>query len=66
MANLDRMKKHTKLATLVYTLALSAVWVGLQGCVMVGGTSRGGFFIWPGSLGLLLLIVLGALLLRRR
>jgi hypothetical protein len=29
------------------------------GCIIVGGyTSRGGWFIWPGLLGILLLLVL--------
>lgn len=39
---------------------------GFTGCVVVGASSRGGFFIWPGGLGLIVLIVLIALLLRRR
>lgn len=38
----------------------------LQGCVMVGYSSRSGFFIWPGSLGLLLLLLALWLLLRPR
>ena len=38
----------------------------LTGCLMVGGSSRGGFFIFPGGLGLVALIVIVALLLRRR
>ena len=46
-------------------LALGAA-LQLAGCVVVGGSSRGGFFIWPGSLGLLLMLGLLILLLRRR
>ena len=38
----------------------------LSGCVMVGYSSRGGFFVWPGGLGLLLLLLLLWLLLRPR
>ncbi len=38
----------------------------LCGCVVVGASSRGGLFIWPGGLGLVLLILLVVLLLRRR
>ena len=35
-------------------------------CVVVGGySSEGGWFIWPGSLGLLAIIVILLLLLRR-
>lgn len=43
-----------------------ALCAGLQGCVVVGGSSRGGFFIWPGGLGLLLMIALFVFMLRRR
>ena len=39
---------------------------GVMGCVVIGASSRGGFFIWPGGLGLLLLVVVLALVLRRR
>ncbi len=38
----------------------------LTGCLLIGGSSRGGFFIFPGSLGLIFLIVVIALVLRRR
>ena len=38
----------------------------LSGCVMVGYSSRGGFFVWPGSLGLLILLVVLWLLFRPR
>lgn len=36
------------------------------GCVVVGASSRGGFFLWPGGVGLLVLILLVMLILRRR
>lgn len=38
----------------------------LCGCVMVGYSSRSGFFVWPSGLGLLLLLVVLWLLLRPR
>ena len=38
----------------------------LTGCLMIGGSSRGGFFIFPGGIGLVVIIVIVALLLRRR
>lgn len=38
----------------------------LSGCVMVGYSSRGGLFVWPGGLGLLLLLLILWLLLRPR
>ena len=38
-----------------------------SGCVVVGGYSSGrGWFIWPGTIGLLLVIAIVFLLLRRR
>ncbi len=38
----------------------------LSGCVVVGASSRGGFFVWPGGVGLVVLILLVLLVLRRR
>lgn len=38
----------------------------LSGCLVVGYSSRGGFFIWPGSLVLLLILALLYFLLRGR
>ncbi|HEV2764576.1 MAG TPA: hypothetical protein VGV38_16475 [Pyrinomonadaceae bacterium] len=35
-------------------------------CVVAGYRSGGGWFVWPGGLGLLLLVVVAFLLLRRR
>jgi hypothetical protein len=38
-----------------------------SGCVVAGGYSSGrGWFIWPGTLGLLLVVAVLFLLLRRR
>ena len=57
-------------STVVHKALISLLALGtasaLAGCVVVGGSSRGGFFIWPGSLGLLLMLGLLFLLLRRR
>ena len=38
----------------------------LSGCLVAGVSSGGGFFIWPGSIGLLVIIFLVIFLLRRR
>ncbi|SNS25556.1 hypothetical protein SAMN05421770_101209 [Granulicella rosea] len=38
----------------------------LTGCVVAGYSSSGGAFIWPGGLGLFVLLLLLFLLLRRR
>ena len=45
---------------------LGALATGLSGCVAVGYSSGGGWFIWPGGLGLLLIVLLIAFVLRRR
>lgn len=48
---------------------LFCTWLGsgfLTGCVVVGASSRGGFFVWPGGLGLLLMGLILFLMLRRR
>ncbi len=39
---------------------------GLTGCLVIGGSSRGGFFMWPGGFGLLLMLALLFFLNRRR
>lgn len=49
--------------TLLVALIASST---LTGCFVIGGSSRGGFFIWPGSIGLLVIILIVSLLLRRR
>ncbi len=38
----------------------------LTGCVVMGTSSRGGFFFWPGGLGLVVLVLLVLFVLRRR
>ena len=38
----------------------------LAGCVVAGVTSSGGAFIWPGGMGLLVILLVLFLLLRRR
>lgn len=50
------------LSTLAGLLSLGS----LTGCFVVGASSRGGFFVWPGGLGLLVLILVVVFLLRRR
>lgn len=38
----------------------------LSGCVAVGYSTGGGWFVWPGGLGLLFILLLLFFLLRRR
>jgi hypothetical protein len=40
--------------------------LALSGCLVAGVSSSGGFFIWPGSIGLLLLLLIVFFILRRR
>ena len=51
-------------------VGMAAVWLVaasvLSGCVAVGYSSGGGWFIWPGGLGLLVVVLVLWLLLRRR
>ena len=51
---------------------LSIVFVGLlgtaslTGCLVAGVSSNGGSFIWPGGLGLLVMVLIIIFVLRRR
>lgn len=51
-------------------VGIAGVWLVaasmLSGCVAVGYSSGGGWFIWPGGLGLLVVVLVLWLLLRRR
>ena len=61
-----RTRRSDWLKRTLALLACAIMTVPLGGCLVLGGSSRGGFFIFPGSLGLILLIVVVALVLRRR
>ena len=54
------MKRSAVLMTML------AACIPLTGCVMVGYSSRGGFFVWPGSFAFLLIGLLLWLLFRGR
>ena len=61
---MTRRSRSTTLA--VVALALLTT-LPLTGCLMVGGyNSRGGWFIWPGSFGFILVMLLLFFLLRGR
>lgn len=55
------MKLSAKVAAIL-TVLLAATQTA---CIAVGYSGRGGWFIWPGGLGLLLLIGLIFVLMRR-
>lgn len=59
--------KDRSLVQLFVVMAAGMTSAGLlTGCFAVGYTSGGGWFVWPGGLGLVLLIALVLLVLRRR
>jgi hypothetical protein len=47
-------------------LMLLSAQLATASCVGVGYSSRGGWFVWPGGIGLLIVIIVVVLLLRRR
>jgi hypothetical protein len=53
------MKNTMVILTLLLALSMSS-------CIGVGYSSGGGWFVWPGGLGLLLVIIVVILLVRRR
>lgn len=76
MSGAFRMERSAKAKVAIHLFGLSrgrllaiaalALSSGLEGCVVVGASSRGGFFVWPGGLGLLVLLLAVVFLLRRR
>ena len=61
------MTRSSRLSTLVVAALSFIVTLPLTGCLMVGGySSRGGWFIWPGSFGFLIILLLLFLFLRGR
>ena len=40
--------------------------LALSGCLVAGVSSNGGFFVWPGSISLLVLVFVLIFFLRRR
>ncbi len=55
-----------KLSAAGLALLGAMVCVPLTGCIAVGYTSGGGWFVWPGGLGLLLLLIAIVLFVLRR
>ena len=51
----------------LFTISLLVATFSSAGCVVVGGYSSGrGFFIWPGTMVILVIVAILFLLLRRR
>lgn len=59
-------KTGTRYMRVALLAAMTAAMLPLCGCIVLGASSRGGFFIWPGGLGLLVVLLVLFLLLRRR
>jgi len=65
--NLQRVLSTSSLLVKLATLLAASVAIfGLSGCLVAGYSSGEGWFVWPGSLGLLVIVVLIVFLIRRR
>jgi hypothetical protein len=65
--NLQRVFLKSKLlARSAVIVAASGATLGLSGCLVAGYSTGGGWFVWPGSLGLLIIILVVVFLIRRR
>ena len=61
-----RKLRWTPVQALTLIFAGLLVCASLTGCLVAGYSSSGGAFIWPGGLGLVVVILLVVFLLRRR
>ena len=59
---MSRHRLHPVAAALIGMM----FFLPLVGCVVAGVSSSGGAFIWPGGMGLLVILLVLFLLLRRR
>lgn len=59
------MEEFRSRAAYVGAVAALAACGLLTGCIAVGYSSSGGWFLWPGGIGLLIVLVVVILLLRR-
>ena len=63
------MRTRSKLIGFTSQCLLAVAFIatlGLSGCLVAGYSSRGGGFIWPGSISLLVVALLVLFLMRRR
>ena len=61
----DRLLRSVARLSWVAAMAL-VLMVSATGCLAVGYSSSGGWFLWPGGIGLVFLILLVLFLMRRR
>lgn len=57
--------RTSNLTTKLLAFLVSLLAVTQTACIAVGYSSRGGWFMWPGGLGLLVILALIFLFLRR-
>jgi FtsH-binding integral membrane protein len=62
----QQLRHPSPISTAALLLTGLALCTSLTGCVVVGASSSGGWFIFPGGIGLILMILLVLFLLRRR
>ena len=61
------MTYRSRSHTLTITVLSLLITLPLTGCLLVGGySSRGGWFIWPGSFSFILVLLILFFLLRSR
>jgi hypothetical protein len=64
---MDEPRKLRRVADRSAICATGLLLAGmLSGCLVIGVSNRGGWFIWPRGFGFLLILVLLVFLLRRR
>jgi ABC-type proline/glycine betaine transport system permease subunit len=65
-----KSRQSLRTAVVIRTICtLLASWIGaagLSGCVAVGYSSGRGWFVWPGGLGLLIIVLIIVFVSRRR
>lgn len=65
MSKISKQARHRLNAFLFLPITLLAC-SALTGCIVAGASSTGGWFIWPGGLGLVVIVLLAIFLLRGR
>ena len=50
----------------ILTIVVFLMLFSTSACIAVGYSNRGGWFVWPGGLGLLVLLIILVALMRRR
>lgn len=68
LARLSPLNLHRSSALRSVGLGLCALWMCsmLSGCIVAGVSSNGGGFIWPGGLGLVVIVLIVLFMMRRR